>query len=210
MYECIEFASGDRLWVTLPMSRHAIASTIYQEFKRHLVGVYPWMWELDGTLFPRLTPYYNQIAACMLPAFAPIDLDERSRHRFFVGGDRDEANPSAPSPLSQLERLLGLSYPDPTAKPAPPPLITSGDPVIDLQANLLLMFKSDTQWLMDRHPIAHLSKLVVQAADQQDPNLRKTRQQERDRAALDNENTKAAIRAHYERKGIPLPDDFDT
>jgi len=207
MFQRVDFEDGDFDLVILPMCHYQHVAALHQQFKAQLEGVYTWMTELDSSLFPIYHRYYSKIGALLTPSIDPSLLTPLSRHHFFVGTDPIALDDGSVLPgLSQLELLMGLSYP--AGKAVEEPLITSGDRILDLEADLLLVFKGQALRLMEVRSVPYLADLLMQTARRQDPEGQKKAQQERDRKLLDNENTQRAIREHYVRQGIPIPDDF--
>jgi hypothetical protein len=208
MFQRIDFENGDFEMVLLPMKQHHFVAAVRDEMRSLIIPQIGWHPEMEPTLSRYLSIYYHKIAQCLLPSFNPETLTPLSRFRFFIYSEPVELEDIGPAPgLSQLDRLLGYTYQ--TGKTATTkPLITSGDSVLDLLADLLLVFKSDTQWLMERYPTQTLSQLAVQACKRQDPELQKRLQREADQKLFEKVNAREALRAHYERLGIPVPEDF--
>ena len=216
MYERVDFLDGSFLMVCLPLARHALISSYRRELRSNLDEMSYWMPSMDSTLFRTWGIYYTQISRLMEPAFDAADMTPDSRHRFFVCSTPVERHGETFAGLPQLDLLLGMDYPQPAADPTKGDRpkdsgivhITSGDPARDLLADLLIMFKDQALPLSDRFSFDYLNKLVLQAAQRQDPELQKKLQAEADKKRFDQLNAGAAVREHYRRMGIAVPDDF--
>lgn len=200
MFWKLEFTDRTLTWIDLPMANYRRAWAIYQDLRSHLAGIDTTMIELEPTLHPIARHHYQAIASLTLPTFDPDDLTSRSRWEFFIGSVDGQT-------LSGFEQLLGLSIAATDERPSPP-ACTTGDPALDVEVDLLLVFKEQAIDLMNRHSLSDLDRMLRQANDRQDPDAQKRHVQAQDKAKFESDAAKVALRAHYQRKGIPLPDDF--
>jgi hypothetical protein len=213
MYERVDFLDGTFLMVCLPLARHALISAYRQELRSNLEGIGYWVPSMDSTLFATWGIYYTQISKLMEPAFDAAAMTPDSRHRFFICSTPVERNGEMFVGLPQLDLLLGMGYPEPVTVDRPNQNkgivhITSGDPARDLLADLLIMFKDQALPLSDRYSFDYLNKLVLQTAQRKDPELQKKLQAEADKKRFEQLNAGAAVREHYRRMNIVVPDDF--
>ena len=211
MFQRVDFLNGDFKLVSLPLSRHPIATAYRQQLQANLEGIGYWLPAMDSALFEAWGVYYKRIGELLEPAVDVDLLTPESRHNFFIC---TEPVPSPADPtqfvvgLSQLDSLLGMSYAAPTAKGVSQVVITSGDPACDLLADLLLLFKDQALPLADRLSFSALNKLVTQAAQRKDPELQKKLQNDADKKRFEQLNAGAAVREYYKRQGISVPEDF--
>lgn len=217
MFQRIDFHGGYFELVSLPMARHQRCLEYRNLLREALGNNFYWIPEMDGSLYQEFAPYYRKIAELTEPAFDPDHLLPLSRHRFFICTDllpHPENTEELIVGLPQIDTLLGLSYPPPESKSgqaiakAPSIELSSGDPIRDLLADLLIVFGADTQWLMQTYSAEYLHKLAEQAIKQKNPELKKQLQKEADEKFFQEQRAQDALRLHYIKQGIPIPDDF--
>lgn len=210
MYQQIDFTDGNFEMVLLPMVQHPLVSVLRDRMRLQFPAQMSWHPEMDSLLYNRLVIYYQKIAACLVPTFDVDRLTPVSRFRFFICSEPIETEHGYLPGLSQLDQLLGYSYNHPIADPNKPAkaVITSGNPIVDLTAELLLVLKSDARWLMEQYSVEFLSQMLTQMAQRQDPEAQQRLQKEKDQEYFERANVDTALKEHYEKLGIPVPNDF--
>lgn len=206
MYEQLDYQNGAVQWVTLPMARYPLVAAMREAMRQDMDHVEFWDLSMDAGLWLYLRHYYEAIAAQLVPAISPIELKPSSRHRFFVASEAVKVGGELLPGLAGIDRLLGYGYAEPDQNA--PIAVTSGDPGCDLLADLLIVFKDQALPLIDRYPLPYLNKLLKQTADRQDPEAQARLQKAADEELFKRVNAQAALRAHYESRGIPVPADF--
>lgn len=169
--------------------------------------------ESDWILYPQLRQFYQAIADQLDPAFNCDDLEPLDRHSFFIATApvTNPFNPEEKIPgLSNLEKLMGLSYPEPP-KPGQSPyqqiIISSGDPTLDILADALLVLKEAALPLAAQFSPADLLKITKQANDRlRGEEAIKEVQQQADRAVF--EGQRGAIAEALKASGVEIPEGF--
>lgn len=162
----------------IPLGRHHLIAAYHAELARQYkqITMY-WEPKCDRLLFEAFEAHYRAIAQRLPEPFDPAELTPESRHRFFVS-DGMIPHPTAEGRtypgLSQLESLLGMSYqkteavPKTIGVPAPPKaVISTGDGVLDLIVDTMLVFEDLGPWVIDRFDASAIAKLITQKCDRQ-------------------------------------------
>jgi len=154
----------------------------------------------DTLLFEAHDYYYQSIANHFDPAIEVKLLTPESRHRFFVATEPVTIDGKTMPGMSQLEQLMGFSYPKAAGKPSLEVATTTGDYCLDIEASLLLFRPAEAHWLREAFSPTQLSAIITYAnhhssSDEEVSPL----QQDADRELF--ERNQAAIEAEMNQHG---------
>jgi hypothetical protein len=162
----------------IPLTKHKAIRAYHLELRKAIEGltVYPFG-DSDLNLYADFGFYYQKVMDLIVPGINCDDLEGESRHRFFVCSEITADSKGQPRlGLSGLERLMGYSYleQEEESEPTEPP-ITTGDTVLDVTADINLIFKSNAKWMINTYGLDELALIARQAnARMQDPAERTT------------------------------------
>lgn len=154
----------------------------------------------DSLLFEAHDYYYQAIANHLEPAIEVELLTPESRHCFFVATEPFTIDGKTMPGMSQLEQLMGFSYPKAAGRPSLEVVATTGDYCLDIEASLLLFRPAEAHWLREAFSPTQLSAIITYVNQQttEDGEV-SALQQEADREFF--ERNQAAIEAEMSQHG---------
>lgn len=228
--EVLTFKSGKRLRVSVSLTGKMLVKEYLMDLKEAIGSqpVYPPdLVVADGVtlqngLYQDLKWYYQAIADNLSPPVNTEELDPLCRHQFFICGEPvphwEDPNVEIPD-LSNLEKLLGHSYPEPGTQ-ITEPVSTFEPPSADYDAYmiaaLVINFPNSGLEMADRFDSDFLNKVLKDAAHLSDPDkidkpnvggavsFKQTHQVDEDFEA-----NKEAIRLQLAAIGVSVPEDFN-
>ena len=142
---------GDRRYEIVsapPCTLSPLVDAHYRAFRDDLEKLSPSYWT-DKTCWERFQCDYRRIAHLVCPDLVVEALTPQDRHSFFVSRGAGR--------LSHLELLLGYSEADPGAEePLGVEILTTGQPHLDVIAELYLLGLPDIPWLVDTYSVTDL------------------------------------------------------
>lgn len=174
--QLLHYTSGDFIIVTAPpvldSTNRPLGRVIrlhHQALQEAICGRNVWEPEhVAESLYADFKPYYDKIGQLFCPQIDVPRLDTIDRHLFFVATEPIKRKDKLIAGLSQLEKLMGFTYPkeidgDAPAAPEPPPKHTTGDSELDVLVDTMLLFKRNALPMARMLSLPDLSKACVQA-----------------------------------------------
>jgi len=208
----------------IPLNIHRTVLAYHLELQTAIQGMPVYPPETDSVIYPRYKRYYEKILELICPRIHPDRLSYDSRHAFFIGTD-PAPNPDGKNSdnltmgLPQLSILMGYKISnekdeateeeDVVHKPS-----STGDSVLDIETDILLIFKSAAPYLLAHHGIENLGKIAMQANARMKESQEKAEKQsreEKERSIPEDEaftQRKPQIVNRLKLMKVPLPDCF--
>jgi hypothetical protein len=169
MWKRLDFIDGDFVLLfksDIPAHLHLQIRAYHMELQQELSGIPVWpVDEVSAVLYNNFGKYF-----CKVTDLLKLDCDrltDESRHLLLVCsapvGEGENLRPG----LSYLEQLMGYSLeqkPQQSAPSSTPPP-TTGDYVLDVKADLYLIFKRHAPQLWQMHSLEECALLCKQASE---------------------------------------------